>query len=258
MLPPRGAVINKLKQIYEENPSTYNPAQILSDDEIDYYRYKATRLLYNPEWPIRNVGVKLCGYMVHRDKLSELIRMITDRTPVSLWLRLLGGDFVEVGFIRRNAIHSIVIMDVFDKDVEHALEKAIDDPYYEVRSEACRALRHFSSHVAGKDKWLNKLLEKLEDPSFEVVYEAAITLGHIGIDRRAFEPLLQLGTHHSWQIRHAALLGILRLLERHVLFPSPSVAEQISGFVLTSTDFQPVFHIKETYRKILELCTAET
>ncbi len=258
MLPSRGTVLSKLNRKYEESPDQYNPSQVFDPDDLDYYKYRATRLLYNKKWQVRNVGVKLCGYLLHRDKLSELLRMITDRTPVPLWLRIIGGDFIEVGFIRRNAIRSIIIMDVFNKDVEKTLEVAINDPYYEVRSEACRAVKHFSEYLAGKDKWLHKLLEKLEDPSFEVIYEAAIALGYIGIDSRALEPLLQLGFHHMWQIRHAALMGILKLLERHIIYPSNALINQVNKFVLTSTDFYPVFQLKETYKRLIEFCNSKS
>ncbi len=257
-LPSRGTVLRKLKYKYEKSPDQYNPGQIFDPDDLDYYKYTATRLLYNRKWQVRNVGVKLCGYLLHRDKLPELLRMIADRTPAPLWLRIIGGDFVEVGFIRRNAIRSIIIMDVFNRDIEKTLEIAIDDPYYEVRAETCRAIKHFSEYLAGKDKWLHKLLERLEDPSFEVIYEAAIALGYVGIDSRALEPLLQLGFHHMWQIRHAALIGILRLLERHIIYPSNILINQVSRFVLTSTDFYPIFKLKETYKRLIEFCNSKS
>ncbi|SFM93973.1 glycosyltransferase [Thermodesulforhabdus norvegica] len=255
---PIGSVIGRLAGEYSKNPANYNLTDVLDEDEIRYYRYAASRLLYHPKWPMRNIGVKAVGYLLQRDKIPELVRMICDRTRVSRWLRLLGGDFVEVGFIRRNAIRSIIVMDVFDRDVEIALKTALKDPYYEVRAEACRAVQHFANHLAGRDEWLRLILELFCDPCFEVVVEAEKALGRIGIDGRALDPLLRMGTHPLWQVRHAALEGILYLLERRVICPSPELLEGLRNFILTSTDFIPLFTIKETYRKIERLCERRT
>jgi len=253
-LPSNDRVLKLLSINYSENPETFNPYQVFDPEDVEYFRYRAVRLLYHPKWQIRNVGVKLVGYLLHRDKVPEILRMITDRTPVPLWLRLLGGDYREVGFIRRNSIRALQIMDIFNADVEEALMIAIDDPYYEVRSEACRAVCHFSNKLAGKDKWLQKILERFNDPSFEVVCEAAKAMGYIGIDGRAVEALLQFAMHPLWQIRYAALLGILRLLERRVICPCDGLVERLGSFILTSTDFVPHFRLKETYRQIVSLC----
>lgn len=252
--PPIGSMVKRLAQEYAKNPKTYNLSNIIDDDDVRYFRYLTARLLYNPRWNIRNLGVKAAGYLLYREEIPELLRMVCDRTPVDQWLRLLGGDFVEVGFIRRNAIRAIIIMDIFDKDVEEALKIALTDPYYEVRVEACKAVQHFADRLAGKDEWLQLIMKRFWDPCFKVVAEAAHAIGCIGIDGRAIEPLLTMGAYPQWQVRHAALQGILRLLERRVICPSPEIVQSLDYFILTSTDFIPIFPIKETYRKIIGLC----
>ncbi|MEJ5299880.1 MAG: glycosyltransferase [Thermodesulforhabdaceae bacterium] len=257
-IPPawtNGKLLRALQLSYEKNPSAYTPLDVLKDeDELEYFRYRVGRLLNDHRWEIRNMGVKLAGYLLCRDKIPELLRMIEDRTPVPLWQRLLGGDFREVGFIRRNALKSIRLLGVFDAKVARAVEKALDDPYYEVRAEACQVVTHFSELLAGKDVWFKRILAKLRDPSFEVVVEAAVAIGHIGVDNRAIEVLFSLGTHHFWQVREAALRGILKMLERHVICPSPELYRGLNGFILTSTDFVPHFPIRETYCAIMALC----
>ncbi|MCX7823389.1 MAG: glycosyltransferase [Syntrophobacterales bacterium] len=250
-----GRLLRSLQAAYAKNSSAYTPLEVLKDeDELEYFRYRVGRLLYDPNWEIRNIGVKLVGYLLHRDKIPHLAKMIEDRTPVPWWQRLLGGDYKEVGFIRRNALTSIRILGVFDTTVERAVQKALEDPYYEVRAEACRVIAHFSDMLAGKEIWLKKLLERLKDPSFEVVAEAAVAIGRIGIDNRALEALFSLGTHHFWQVREAALRGILSMLERHVICPSIELYRGLQGFILTSTDFVPHFPIRNTYSAILALC----
>ncbi|MGC8719785.1 MAG: glycosyltransferase [Thermodesulforhabdaceae bacterium] len=250
-----GKLLRALQSAYAKNPSAYNPLDVLKDeDELEYFRYRVGRLLNDPRWEMRNMGVKLAGYLLHRDKIPDLVKMIEDRTPVPLWQRMLGGDFREVGFIRRNALTSIKILGVFDKLVARAVEKALEDPYYEVRAEACRVVVHFADMLAGKEIWFKKMIERLRDPSFEVVAEAAVAIGRIGIDNRALDALCSLGTHHFWQVREAALRGILALLERHVICPSPELYSGLQGFILTSTDFVPQFPIRQTYNAIMALC----
>ncbi len=41
-------------------------------------------------------------------------------------------------------------MDHFDPDVEKHLLAALEDPYFEVRAQACRSAAHFGPFVAGK------------------------------------------------------------------------------------------------------------
>ncbi len=250
-----GKLLSHLQKEYAKNPRSYNPLNVLKDeDELEYFRYRTTRLLMSRDWELRNIGVKLAGYLLCRDKIPELLRMIEDRTPAPLWQRMLGGDYREVGFIRRNALTAIKVLNHIDSKVEEVLEKALKDPYYEVRAEACRVISHFSHKIAGKEKWFNSMLEKLSDPSFEVVVEATLAIGNIGIDNRALEALLRLGNHYFWQVREAALRGILRLLERHIICPTPELYKGLENFVLTSTDFTPIFTIKEVYQKIILLC----
>jgi UDP-N-acetylglucosamine--N-acetylmuramyl-(pentapeptide) pyrophosphoryl-undecaprenol N-acetylglucosamine transferase len=250
-----GKLLTALQASYAKNPSAYNPLDVLKDeDDLEYFRYRIGRLLNDPRWEIRNVGVKLAGYLLHRDKIPDLVRMIEDRTPVPIWQKMLGGDFREVGFIRRNALTSIKIMGVFDKTVARAVEKALEDPYYEVRAEACRVIVHFADMLAGREVWFKKMVDRLKDKSFEVVAQAAVAIGRIGIDNRALDALCALGTHHFWQVRDAALRGILSLLERHIICPSPELYKCLQGFILTSTDFVPQFPIRQTYGAIMALC----
>ncbi len=254
-----GKLLRALQEHYAEHPNSYTPLGVLKDEEeLEYFRYRTARLLSSPLWETRNLGVKLAGYLLCRDKLPELLRMIKDRTPAPLLHRLLGGDYREVGFIRRNALNSLKLLGVFDASVGKVVAAALDDPYYEVRAEACRTVTHFAHQIAGREPWLRRMIEKLSDSSFEVVAEAALAIGHIGIDDVALHTLLSLGEHHFWQVRHAALRGILRLLERRVLCPSHELYEGLGRFILTSTDFQPYVTIHDTYRKILSLCEERT
>jgi UDP-N-acetylglucosamine--N-acetylmuramyl-(pentapeptide) pyrophosphoryl-undecaprenol N-acetylglucosamine transferase len=248
-------LLQSLTQAYNSSPRDYNPLSVVIDeDDLMYYRHRAAALLSHNDWQDRNLGVKLVGLTKYREKIPALLHMLADRTPDSRIKRFFGADFEQVGFIRRNIVQALKVMSHFDVDVEQQLLTAMDDPYFEVRVEACRTVAHFGKYIAGKEACLQALLKCLNDKSFDVAMEAAKALGEVGLDGRAFSTLLGLKEHFYWQVRDAGLKGIKRLLERHVIPPSPELLSEIAVFILTSTDFRPHFSIKETYRSIDRLC----
>lgn len=248
-------LLERLGAAYNRSHRDYDPASVVTDlDDLNYYRHRAAGLLSHPNWPDRNLGVKLIGLTHYHEKTPTLLHMLADRTPVPWIKRCFGGDFKQVGFIRRNIVHALQVMNRFDPEVERHLLIAAEDPYFEVRSQACRAIAHFGNQLAGKEVWLHVLLKLGNDPSFEVVVEAAKALGEVGIDGRALDALLGMKENHFWQIRDAALKGLNRLLERRIISPSPDFLSQISSFILTATDFRPHFSIKQTYKAIHTSC----
>lgn len=233
--------------------SAFDPALVVEDpDDLAYYRHRAAGLLSRKNWQDRNLGVKLIGLTQYREKIPTLLQMLSDRTPVGVVKRIFGGDFEQVGFIRRNIVEALMGLDRFDPEVEKHILLAMEDPYFEVRARACRAVAHFGDLLAGKTLCVDRLLGHLRDLCFEVVIEAAQALGEVGTDWKAAMALLSMRESHYWQVRNAALLGIKRMLERGVLDPSGELFAQISSFILTSTDFRPHFQIKETYTAILK------
>jgi UDP-N-acetylglucosamine--N-acetylmuramyl-(pentapeptide) pyrophosphoryl-undecaprenol N-acetylglucosamine transferase len=244
-------LLQHLTSTYNRSPNSYDPLGAIGDeDDLAYYRHRAAGLLSHENWQDRNLGVKLIGLTQYKDKTPTLLHMLSDRTPDAWIKRCLGGDFHQVGFIRRNIVSALQVMNVVSEDVEHHLLSAMEDPYFEVRTQACMAAAHFGSRLSDKEAWMQALLQRLNDQCFEVVIEAAKALGEVGVDDRALEVLLQLNESHYWQVRDAALKGIKRLLEREVIDPAPNFLDRLSSFILTATDFRPHFSIKESYRSI--------
>ncbi len=92
----------------------FDPASTVGDpDDLAYYRHRAAGLLSHKPWQERNLGVKLIGFTQHREKIPTLLKMLCDRTPVSRIKRFFGGDFQQVGFIRRNIVQALEVMDYF-------------------------------------------------------------------------------------------------------------------------------------------------
>ncbi len=244
-------LLQMLSSAYSCLGRDYDPSGVVGDaDDLEYYRHRAAGLLGHRSWQDRNLGVKLIGLTWYREKIPTLLKMLSDRTPVSRVKRFFGGDFEQVGFIRRNIVQALQVLDQFDIDVEKHLLSAMEDPYFEVRAQACRTAAHFGRFLAGKDACINRVLECLEDECFEVVIEAARALGELGTDWEAANALLSMNESRYWQVRNAALYGLKQMIERGVLEPCDELALKTSAFILTSTDFRPHFQIKETYASI--------
>ncbi len=246
---------------YSLSGRSFDPASVVEDpDDLAYYRHRAAGLLSRKGWQERNLGVKLIGLTRYREKIPTLLKMLSDRTPVSKIKRFFGGDFEQVGFIRRNIVQALQIIDHFDSDVEQHLLAALEDPYFEVRTQVCHSAAHFGPFVAGKKLWIKGIVERLDDDCFEVVVEAAKALGEIGTDWEAAKTLFSMNESHYWQVRNAALYGLKRMIERGVVEASDELFSRASSFMLTSTDFRPHFEIKETYaaiRKCARECKSE-
>ncbi|MEN6484680.1 MAG: glycosyltransferase [Syntrophobacteraceae bacterium] len=246
-----GTLQQRLSAAYNKSPGDYDPLKVVDDeDDLIYYRHRAASLLSHKTWPDRNLGVKLVGLTKYREKIPTLLHMLADRTPAHWTRRCFGGDFRQVGFIRRNIVQAIQVLDCLDAEVEKGLLKALQDPYFEVRAQVCIAAAHFGPQLAGREEWLQAIGARLNDPCFEVVMEAAKALGEIGMDAAAAQVLLGFRESHYWQVRDAALTGVKRLLERGMVDSSPELLEQLSSFILTATDFRPYFSIKENYKNI--------
>ncbi len=244
-------LLQMLSTAYGISGRDFDPASVVEDpDDLAYYRHRAAGLLSYKGWPERNLGVKLIGYTKYGTKIPTLLEMLSDRTPVSRVKRFFGGDFEQVGFIRRNIIQALQVLDHFDSNVEKHLLEAFKDPYFEVRAQACHSAAHFAPFVAGEMSWINRVTERLQDDCFEVVIEAAGALGEIGTDWEAAEALFSMNESRYWQVRNAALHGLKRMIERGVVEVSDQLLYRTSSFILTSTDFRPHFQIKETYAAI--------
>jgi UDP-N-acetylglucosamine--N-acetylmuramyl-(pentapeptide) pyrophosphoryl-undecaprenol N-acetylglucosamine transferase len=222
-------------------------------EDVEYVHYKTDYLLRATHWQERNLGVKLAGLSRYQDACPMLVEFITDRSPTTLFKRLLGGDFVHVGFIRRNSLQAIWRIDRYDSAVRHAFLCGLTDPYYEVRSWTARAL-HRMSEVVGEDKELEALLRNnLKDRWFEVIVESAKALGKISRDPGIMAEIEILLHHNNWKVRDAALLCLRELLFRNVLSYCHELEEQLQKVEIICLDFSPYFPIRKTLEEFQKL-----
>ncbi len=221
--------------------------QDLSEDEKAYLRYRTDQLLASPRWQERNTGVKLVGLIAYRERLPSLLYVITDRTPAKWRQRLLGGDFHQVGFIRRNALQALWRLHVYGPAVKAALLTALKDPYFEVRSWAARCIDRLAPLI-GEDTDLAHLLrENLKDRWFEVVVSSLRALGRITKDPAILSDLVPLLTHKNWKVQQATVRCLMRLMQADVVRLPREAEEWMHKIPNKGLDFFPRFPLKQTW-----------
>ena len=253
-LPDSQKLIAILEKECSNNPGSYKASNVISRrEDIEYFKSRADALLMAPEWQDRNIGVKLLGLLGAREKIPVLLAMFTDRKRASRLKRLFGGDFEQVGFIRRNIVTAITRLDELTPEVEIALLAGFRDPYYEVRAECAKAVSHFNERIAIKEPFIAELIRALDESNLDVSAEAAEALGRLGGENDALPALLNLCDTKYWRLRAAALNGIFHLVKRGRVASLEMVKERVPLFILTSTDFKPHFEIKRAYDELMNI-----
>ncbi len=229
--------------------------QLVDIADIDYLRYRGAALLVHNSWLLRNEGIKLLGLTKHEGRLDLLVNVLTDRTPDSRLHRLMGGDFQQVGFVRRNAVAALALIGVWNDDVRKAVLAAIDDPYYEVRSWTMKLIRTLRENELDKDAELvEKVKHRTGDKKLEVRSEALHTYGVLGSPVDVLEVTKPLLLDFRPMLRDSILRGWEELLVR---FPEDQDAEwrlllqaEMDSMLITSITFRPHFPLKEKYGRL--------
>jgi UDP-N-acetylglucosamine--N-acetylmuramyl-(pentapeptide) pyrophosphoryl-undecaprenol N-acetylglucosamine transferase len=252
-LPGNRALLAALEKAYKEYENAYHPQRVVPrPEDLEYFKNRAGALLIHPSWQERNIGVKLLGLLNAREKVPALLAILNDRKPAAFLKRLFGGDFEQVGFIRRNAIAALIRIDEISPEVERALWAGLADPYYEVRAEAARAVAFFNGRLSSPTQFIARLRALLADRIIDVSAAAAEALGKVGGESDALPALLGMWDTRYWKMRAAVLHGILLLVERGKVADLDMVEARSQKFILTSTDFKPQFEIKSAYRQLME------
>lgn len=206
----------------------------MSFQEFCVAGYKMESFLSCPIWYVRNIGIKLIG----AHSLVEYEE----------FLKLKCQDRKEVPIIRRNALRNIQTAG-FQLNSDF-LFGCLNDPYWEVRSEALRALAHNSTPADETTaKLVNKLFNversSLRETNLEVLMHYVASLGIFGTSPRAQEALSLLAKHGNWLIRAQTAIALNHLCRRF-----PDTAQQITGVLETidpqSDGIHPVFLLKKT------------
>ena len=175
----------------------------MDECELAYLRYQADRLLASEGWyeiPLgrRNVGIKMVGVLEYWQHLPLLLQILGDRTPIGRVAGMCGGDYLHGGSLRRNAVeHGLRRLGAADAETEGALLAALaDDPYFEVRAWAARALGEF---FAVDEAIENGLCAALADTAPEVVNQALWARGQVGCRGESLACVRRFYLHANWQ-----------------------------------------------------------
>jgi len=252
-LPSNQALLAQLERAAARSGAAFCPDQVVqSPEDRAYFVSRAASLLASPGWEQRNLGVKLLGLLHARDKLPLLLALLADKRPAPWPQRLLGGDYRQVGFIRRNVLTAIGRLGVVKREVERALLAAFEDPYFEARAEAARTASRLAERLTDRAAIVEGLRPLVHDRWLEVGAAAAEALGRIGGVHDALPTLLALKDAKYWMVRAAALEGILSLVRRGEAGDHAVLKADLQEFVLTSTDFKPEFQIKRLYGRVID------
>ena len=214
------------------------------EKEREYLRYRADGYLAAEAWTIRNHGVKLVGLLQIADRLDLILYILHDKTPAPRWHRLLGGDYRQVGFIRRNAFVTLQQLNLWNDAVRKTLLAGLKDPYFEVRSTALKTAVFFAKQIGEDPEMREAIAQTMLDRDFEVAREAILAMGHFANQPAIYQAMRALYTHPNWRLREAVVIALTRLVERGILEPA-MIQEELDQFLLTSTGFAPRFHLRE-------------
>lgn len=211
----------------------------------DYLKYRVDGYLRNGAWPVRNEGVKLVGLLGYTDRLPLLMAILRDRTPAPLLQRMFGGDYRQVGFIRRNAVNSLRQLNVYTPEVRALLLDLMRDRYFEVRSATARAVKAFADRIEQDGEMVDGIRRLTADATLEVAVEAIKAIGHIG-DASHIADLRAFYMHPNWLLRDAVLQATADLVRRNHVPDLGGLRDDIHRMMITCNHFEPVFPIKRT------------
>jgi UDP-N-acetylglucosamine--N-acetylmuramyl-(pentapeptide) pyrophosphoryl-undecaprenol N-acetylglucosamine transferase len=252
-LPGNQELLTRLEREYRSQGAQYKPKNVVARaEDLEYFKSRANTLLASASWQERNLGVKLLGLLNAQEKLPTMLALLAERKRAPFLKRLFGGDYNQVGFIRRNIVMATIRLNVLTPDVESALLGGFKDPYYEVREACALAASHFNDRIANPRPFIQALLDILGDSNLDVASAAAEALGKLGGKQDALAALLHLWDAKYWRLRAAALRGLLHLVERGRVTDWRMLENRVPQFILTSTDFRPHFEIKSSYQLLME------
>ncbi len=256
-LPSNQALLARLERSAAEHGAAFRPDLVVrSAEDHAYFVSRASSLLASPAWEQRNLGVKLVGLLQAREKTPLLVALLRDRRKVGWPKRMLGGDYVQVGFIRRNILTSLGRLRPITPEVEAAVVEAFADPYFEARAEAARTAAVLAPELRDRAAVVAGLRRLLGDRWMEVAVAAAQALGQVGGREDALPALLALKEARYWRLRAAALEGLVSLVERGEGGDPKALMRAARHFALTSTDFKPEFRIKHLYSRLVSAIAA--
>ena len=219
----------------------------------EYLMYRIDGFLKDSRWQIRNEGVKLVGLLGYRERLPFLLSILRDKTPAPIIQRCFGGDYKQVGFIRRNSVIAISKLGIYNESVRSTFLDLLTDPYYEVRTAVARAFAVLCPDTHDIDEeLLNRLRCLLEDSSFEIRSAAIVAMGRVG-DGRILTDLRPYYQDSNWQVREAILNTMSTLVRKDLIDDLVVLRKELDMILITCNHFDPNFPIKQALISLTDI-----
>lgn len=194
-------------------------------------------LLDSTQWRNRNKGVKEAGKLRLAPLVEQLCAMALDQR--------------EVGFVRRNALDSLVGIGQVTERVRQTLGRSLEDPYWEVRSHGAWAVAKLAENLPEDEELERALLINLDDTYFEVRMALLEALGAYGRSAEMLEAVYRCLEDNNWRVRDAALRTISSLLNRGVIAPGDDLKRNLDRVILTAEGFGVTFQLKADFAALM-------
>ena len=223
----------------------------ITNENLNYIRYRASHYCISSSWMIRNNGVKLIGLTKDTDRASFLHHMFNDKRKAPVIEKLFGADSFQVGFIRRNILTAYKQLGIYNKKLEHDIFKGLNDSYYEVVSAAINCSSYFYDQINNKSELKQILLKKLCSKNFEIVLEAIKAMSKFISSYKEFDSVFnKFFFDKNPKIREMILKVLSDLNEKDILSDKEKNIEIADKMFLSSPSFLPVFNMKKILKNI--------
>ncbi len=209
-----------------------------------YHRFYSIRMeecFRSSQWDTVNRGVKLCGGLRRTDKI-----------PVLLELFRKGN-----GFLRRNVLTAIIHMKHEFPELRDLVIRALQDNYFEVRSEAVKLAAAFHETMVREPEIAHLMCRRMHNPleRFDVRYWCIRTLPlFVSLDSY-FRLTRKYRFARNVKFREAILEGIGQAVDMGRIPKSRGgdVRVFLNDFLVTTSGFDPKFKIRSTYRELTDM-----
>jgi len=220
----------------------------LDPEVVRYLQYRCGAALASAAWTRKNRGIKLAGVLRDRAMIPLLLHVENDPRSAPPLARLLGQKSINNGFIRRNMAEALGKIGDTSDEVIGVLVKKLDDSYWEVRTEAIRALAHLDCRNH-EPQLVKRLLGYLDSRNFEEVLAALFYWSKRGETADCRDIIFPLMNHNNVRVRERTLIVLTEKVRARQI-PAAELRNDLKEIMVTTTWFTPGFPLKNNLRDL--------
>jgi hypothetical protein len=198
------------------------------------YSIKMDEYLESPNWKTVNNGIKLIGALQRMDRLPDLVRHFH------------SGN----GFMRRNALRALDHIGICIPEIPGLLDRALDDPYFEVRAMAFSLAGRFAAELRENAALVAHMRAKMSGRlDFDVRLEALRVLPSFLPITEYMKIADRFRFCENARLRQSILDGIRIALKsgRICAGDIDATRQFINEMLITTSDFAPQFSIRASF-----------